>query len=919
MSNYNNLKSAIQSVIKANGNNEITGPILQSELLAMINTLGAGYQYMGVAQPSTNPGTPDARVMYLAYLPGTYVNFGGITVTGFCVLRYDTSWTKEDIPISGGGGGADFLTEPDDLTLQTVGNTQILKFANRAYNSTTPNGLGFKILRNDLTFAQQLTDANTIYEIRYDFDLQTGTVNVPENCILRFNGGSVKNGGLNLSDNVTFEAGYVKIFDGIVFTGKTNNQYFFIDWFVANYAESIDGAEPDATAEIQAMFNSGIKKVWLTNRHHYRVTNTITIDASILVNGTHQTDNYRRENKMIFGNFDAPIITIKPSSLVYGASVQNVYIRRIVDNDSLTSANGYKENIPTILVDCSVSAIWGLYINAVIHANQITASYQTSGGTMKSTTSGVGFTGIEINAVKYCYYVRITGEIRNFYRGVYTHQGSSGLYTGGEYLFDSNCAKGGELVGNARIGGMHELCKVFPGRNNIGYFTTNDDVFIDGYIWDTSFTLAYNANNLFAVTYSVKAKHFRSGPGMQNDIAQYDGGCDEIKTNTVVQLDGNAIMGANILPQAFYGQGIGGYNPGGISNIIFRAFETDADYQEYINGDTTKGIPVDKENTFGFENLFFPDKFYYDTVSGNPQSQNYAMKSYIKDKAIKVLYFECAGSSLRRASLIVFQYSSIITSVVVKRGASEYTFTRSLGYYAPICVAMHDGEKIQVTINYNAATEKADIPFIGICGPAAASLIGPWGGSSFGLVRMNNLQFLGGTYASGKKILTQPSFREFKTDTTGSWIPILHYTVAGNNSIAEINIIINGDRFTVRTWSTYGAIVYGNVLKNNTDFLVYKKSTNNYVICAKNFNNLHIESAECNLASSFAIVDDLDTLDLSTYNTYSMYYAVTKSGVTADRPSVPSGYYGVSYFDTTLGKMIWYNGSNWVDATGTQV
>lgn len=103
MSNYSNLKNGIQEVIKTNENNEITGYILQTELISMINTLGAGYQLIGVANPSTNPGNPDARVAYLAYSPGTYANFGNINVTGFCILKYDTAWTKEDIPISGGG------------------------------------------------------------------------------------------------------------------------------------------------------------------------------------------------------------------------------------------------------------------------------------------------------------------------------------------------------------------------------------------------------------------------------------------------------------------------------------------------------------------------------------------------------------------------------------------------------------------------------------------------------------------------------------------------------------------------------------------------------------------------------------------------------------------------------------------------
>jgi hypothetical protein len=43
------------------------------------------------------------------------------------------------------------------------------------------------------------------------------------------------------------------------------------------------------------------------------------------------------------------------------------------------------------------------------------------------------------------------------------------------------------------------------------------------------------------------------------------------------------------------------------------------------------------------------------------------------------------------------------------------------------------------------------------------------------------------------------------------------------------------------------------------------------------------------------------------------------SGTTAQRPSVPTDgiRIGLSYFDTTLGLPIWWNGSGWVDATGT--
>lgn len=96
MANYETLKAAIQHVIKTNDNNEITGALLQQSLLAIINSLGIGYQFIGVATPETNPGIYDQKVFYIANGKGTYTNFGRIEVTEdeVVVLYYDTEWHK---------------------------------------------------------------------------------------------------------------------------------------------------------------------------------------------------------------------------------------------------------------------------------------------------------------------------------------------------------------------------------------------------------------------------------------------------------------------------------------------------------------------------------------------------------------------------------------------------------------------------------------------------------------------------------------------------------------------------------------------------------------------------------------------------------------------------------------------------------
>jgi hypothetical protein len=105
MANYEELKTAIKDVIKTNGTQSITGKIMQNSLLSIINSLGSKYQFAGVATTSTNPGTPDQNVFYLAG-EGTYPNFSNLIIdTGqLGILKWNGSWEKETLEIGSGGG-----------------------------------------------------------------------------------------------------------------------------------------------------------------------------------------------------------------------------------------------------------------------------------------------------------------------------------------------------------------------------------------------------------------------------------------------------------------------------------------------------------------------------------------------------------------------------------------------------------------------------------------------------------------------------------------------------------------------------------------------------------------------------------------------------------------------------------------------
>lgn len=78
MGNYDELKQAVSDVIKTNGNQEITGQVLQNMLLSIINIVGANATFVGIATPTTIPGTPDQNIFYLATIEGRYINFDNI-------------------------------------------------------------------------------------------------------------------------------------------------------------------------------------------------------------------------------------------------------------------------------------------------------------------------------------------------------------------------------------------------------------------------------------------------------------------------------------------------------------------------------------------------------------------------------------------------------------------------------------------------------------------------------------------------------------------------------------------------------------------------------------------------------------------------------------------------------------------------
>lgn len=95
------MKAAVASVIKTNGNQEITGQVLQNTLTTLISQVGANATFAGIATPDTAPGTPDQNVFYIAGQSGVYANFGGYKVTKNAIVFNNVSgnWTVTELDI----------------------------------------------------------------------------------------------------------------------------------------------------------------------------------------------------------------------------------------------------------------------------------------------------------------------------------------------------------------------------------------------------------------------------------------------------------------------------------------------------------------------------------------------------------------------------------------------------------------------------------------------------------------------------------------------------------------------------------------------------------------------------------------------------------------------------------------------------
>lgn len=255
------------NVPTANSNN----PVKSGGVYQAIQSIDVSSQISGKADKSE-----------MSVVAGTGANADKTTIT----LKSGTSATvltqHQDI-----SGKQNVIT---DLATIRSGAAAGAEAAVRPYNTQSPDGMGYLVLDKEATFASQVTTANTIYEIRYDYDLNGQTVTLPANCVLKFNGGRLTNGTINGDVNV--EGEYLSTLNAQVFVGGINFNLYQND---ASINTSFIGMIPnDSTAAtynanlLLKIINSG-KNVIVDNIYYIDHTNSIPLSRELVISGI--TDN----------------------------------------------------------------------------------------------------------------------------------------------------------------------------------------------------------------------------------------------------------------------------------------------------------------------------------------------------------------------------------------------------------------------------------------------------------------------------------------------------------------------------------------------------------------------------------------------------------------------------------------------------
>lgn len=395
-------------------------------------------------------------------------------------------------------------------------------------NIQTIEGVEKNILTQDMFYktvdGQRVPNTNTIFIIQYDYDLNDpngeNPITIPEGCVLKFDGGSIKNGSL-IGQNTKFENATKGCLEGVILEGTFNGDVFHVNWV---YPDTTN--VPDIADTLQVAINN-YDNVCIDNGN-YTITKTVILRSNVAIFGE------SKENTKII----ASLARLKDGTIKYTMfSVGEVTIGWNTNN-AQRHANTNNLNDEILVTNVTIKDI-------TFDLNRHSIDFEdVASGFLSASCVCVYFIDISNSSITNCNFIDYQNEGHDPIDGWYPNNGTKCIQ-----LYNTNDCKitkcytertsfllAGKGINNeaAYNIGVRSVSTWIEGTNYFKYFYVHDNQLTDVY-WEVSMM---STNSQFGI---IEGNTITSTLGIYHASAftfghagdQYDASFGAFRNNTI--------------------------------------------------------------------------------------------------------------------------------------------------------------------------------------------------------------------------------------------------------------------------------------------------------------------------------------------------------------------------------------------------
>ena len=758
---------------------------------------------------------------------------------------------------------------PDEEDITTDG--VVLKFKDRQYNADGVSGMGRIVLRKNIKKTgdgykniltqEVINQSNTIYEIRYDFDLNGEEITIPQGCVLDFQGGSLNNGFL-VGNNTAIYSNSVAFYK-VEIKGKFKNSLIESLWF--DFKDDYENDTP--------IF---LNLISLAKIIHFE-SKTYSFELS---------ENIMEIGCRLVGSYDGD------------ANATTFRLRNKDEKCKFLLGLSYKCGISNISIQCYNT-------NRVLDIIRADNYFGCSGGSASDrelTIKNVLF--------NYAPYYDLTEKERNilYFTAIHFRHTDNNIYDINnprisKTTVDGFSYRGGDFD-NIHIKLFHIGIKFTTGYNK--QFMWVNGIYLNKLVIWAGKGICFEHDAQCSTERPIERLHvteymFQSikDDNPDNFIGQYNYGSGfwgEIRTLLVKDYDyWDTVIRGTVNGDIYQSNISGVINTNEIDSGGWSTLDKNKSLRVFIWNDShgyntenelqirgTSAIDL-KTNLSGNNYMEYPDYFGYvkkfnvapNDVSNYPEDETYGV------------YESSNGEYIRR----VFNVNPWQPHFTEKISNSKASYDFNI----PFTV-----KEQGVTLLKGVPTIRHDADLSNKTG--IVNYVLENGNSRYGLLKGSKVESFDGTvhvdynYSSLEDLLNKISF---------SWKDYGKIVVVDNQPCVVDRDKFNSNRVVRRiTTQPLNENRKGRASSFPISLINSSDNTNPDI----GFAYFNVET------NQFAFWDGTKFISVDGYNS-----TYKRKGHTNDRPSLESTDSGFQYYDTALNKPIWWTGSKWVDATGTDV